>query len=210
MKKTIVALLSLTALLFVTSCNDYETYAEQTAKERQAIREFISARNINVISEATFKSQGNTTDVNKNEFVLLNSTGVYMQIVNKGCGAPLMNGESSGVLCRFNEYNILKDALILSNKYQDGSFMVDKMNVTRTSDSFTASFVSGAMVEHYGSTTVPTGWLVPLLYINLGRWVNEDDEIAQVNIIVPHSQGHQSSMSGVYPCYYELTYEKGR
>ena len=38
----------------------------------------------------------------------------------------------------------------------------------------------------------------------------EEDEIAKVNIIVPHSQGHQSAVTGVYPCYYEITYQKGR
>ncbi len=210
MKRIIITCLTLAAILLVTSCNDYETYAEQTEKERNAIRQFISERKINVISEATFKAQGNTTDVSRNEFVLFDNTGVYMQIVQKGSGAPIAAGETTGVLCRFNEYNILTDSLILSNNVMALTYLVDKMNVTRTSDSFTASFVSGAMLQRYNNASVPSGWLVPLLYINMGRWENEGDEIAKVNIIVPHSQGHQSSMTGVYPCYYELTYEKGR
>jgi hypothetical protein len=210
MKRIFIACLTLTAIMFVSSCNDYETYAEQTEKEHNAIREFIADRNINVITEATFKEQGNTTDVSKNEFVLFDNTGVYMQIVRKGCGSPIAAGETTGVLCRFNEYNILTDSLILSNNVMSLSYLVDKMNVTRTSDSFTASFVSGVMYQQYSNASVPAGWLVPLLYINVGRWEKEGDEIAKVNIIVPHSQGHQSSMTGVYPCYYELTYEKGR
>lgn len=93
MKRFFIACLTLTAIMFVSSCNDYETYAEQTEKERNAIREFIADRNINVITEATFKEQGNTTDVSKNEFVLFDNTGVYMQIVRKGCGSPIAAGE---------------------------------------------------------------------------------------------------------------------
>lgn len=210
MKRTIIAVFSLVALLFVTSCSHYETYAEQTEKERNAIREFLTERKINVISEATFKAQNYTTDVSKNEFVLFDNTGVYLQIVRKGCGSPIANGETTSVLCRFKEYNILTDSLILTNEVMKLSYLVDKMNVTRTSDSFTASFVEGAMLTQYNNASVPAGWLVPLLYINVGRLEKEEDEIAKVNIIVPHSQGHQSSMTGVYPCYYEITYQKGR
>ena len=105
MKKILFIMIAIAAVL--SSCNDYETYAEQTEKERNAIRQFISERKINVISEATFKAQGNTTDVSRNEFVLFDNTGVYMQIVQKGSGAPIAAGETTGVLCRFNEYNIL-------------------------------------------------------------------------------------------------------
>jgi hypothetical protein len=111
------------------------------------------------------------------------------------------------VLCRFKEYNILTDSLILTNEVMKLSYLVDKMNVTRTSDSFTASFVEGVMFTQYQSASVPAGWLVPLLYINVGRLEKEEDEIAKVNIIVPHSQGHQSAVTGVYPCYYEITYQ---
>ena len=201
---------SLVALLLVSSCSHYETYAEQTEKERNAIREFLNEKKINVISEATFKAQNYTTDVSKNEFVLFDNTGVYLQIVRKGCGSPIANGETTSVLCRFKEYNILTDSLILTNEVMKLSYLVDKMNVTRTSDSFTASFVEGAMYTQYQSASVPAGWLVPLLYINVGRLEKEEDEIAKVNIIVPHSQGHQSAVTGVYPCYYEITYQKGR
>lgn len=210
MKRTIIAVFSLVALLLVSSCSHYETYAEQTEKERNAIREFLSEKKINVISEATFKAQNYTTDVNKNEFVLFDNTGVYLQIVRKGCGSPIANGETTSVLCRFKEYNILTDSLILTNEVMKLSYLVDKMNVTRTSDSFTASFVEGVMFTQYQSASVPAGWLVPLLYINVGRLEKEEDEIAKVNIIVPHSQGHQSAVTGVYPCYYEITYQKGR
>ena len=60
----------------------------------------------------------------------------------------------------------------------------------------------------YGNS-VPSGWLVPLSYINLGRPQNPTDEIAKVKLIVPHSQGQSYATQSVYPCYYIITYEKG-
>ena len=60
----------------------------------------------------------------------------------------------------------------------------------------------------HSSTSVPAGWLVPLTYVNIGRPVEDDDEIAKVRLIVPHSQGTVDASSSVFPCYYEITYER--
>ena len=84
MKNLLSSLLILTALALLASCSHYETYAEQKEKETKAIRQYIIDKNINVISEATFNEQNQTTDVSKNEYVLFASSGVYMQIVRKG------------------------------------------------------------------------------------------------------------------------------
>ena len=62
------------------------------------------------------------------------------------------------------------------------------------------------LMYHSSSTSVPAGWLVPLNYINVGRPENENDEIAKVRLIVPHSQGTVDASSSVYPCFYEITY----
>ena len=91
----------------------------------------------------------------------------------------------------------------------------DIMDVTNTYGTFTASFNTsvnggGAMYQYYGSKAVPAGWLVPLTYINIGRQVSEDEEIAKVRLIVPHSQGHSDASSNVYPCFYEITYQEMR
>lgn len=210
MKKILVILYSLMLLAVIASCNDYETYAEQKDKERNAINRFINDSSINVIDEATFRSQGGITNVSRNEFVLFESTGVYMQIVRKGCGAPLKNGETATVLCRFTEKNILTDSIQATNNILTFSSVVDKMSVTRSSDSYTASFISGesVMSMYYGSS-VPSGWLVPLNYINLGRPKDATEETAKVKLIVPHSQGQSYASQNVYPCYYIITYEKG-
>jgi hypothetical protein len=89
------------------------------------------------------------------------------------------------------------------------------MSVKNTLGTFSASFdpTSSLIYNKYGSsnnTSVPEGWLVPLSYINLGRPINEGDEIARVKIIVPHTKGHPYATAGVYPCLYNLTYERGR
>ena len=89
------------------------------------------------------------------------------------------------------------------------SSLPDKMAVSNTLGTFTAQFVSGVMYSQYQSSSVPAGWLIPLTYINIGRFINEGDELARVNLIVPHSQGTVTATANVYPCFYELTYERG-
>ncbi len=137
-----------------------------------------------------------------------------MQIVREGCGEKLKNGETATVLCRFDERNLLTDTLQLSNNNLYWSAIVDKMTVNNTSGTFTAWYDSSSslMYSYYGggSTSVPSGWLVPLTYIKVGRPSAPDEKIAKVNIIVPHTQGHYYASMNVYPCLYTITYERGR
>lgn len=211
MRKSFLALVVLLAAFVLGSCNKTETYADQKKKETTAINKFIADSSFHVISESEFKANNYTTDVSKKEFVLFESTGVYMQIVRKGCGEKIKEGETATVLCRFSETNLLTDSLQLTNNVLAYSSIVDKLTVTNTSGSFTASFISGSSIMSlaYGSTSVPSGWLIPLSYINVGRPMKEGDQIAKVRLIVPHSQGHAYASQYVYPCYYEITYEKG-
>lgn len=212
MRNLALAFIALFAAVTVISCDDTETYAEQKDRERAAISRFIADSAINVITETQFAEQGYKTDLSKNQFVLLKNSGVYMQIVREGCGEKIKDGETTTVLCRFSERNILTDSLQLTNDVLSFSSIVDKMTVTNTSGTFTASFIKNqsVMAMFYGSTSVPSGWLVPFTYIKVGRQKNADEEIAKVNLIVPHTQGHQYASSGVYPCYYTITYERGR
>lgn len=212
MKKGYIFLLLPVLLAVFASCDDTETYAEQKNRERSAINKYIAEEGIKVISEQTFITNGYKTDVPKNEFVLFENTGVYMQIIREGCGEKLKDGETATVLCRFDEYNLLTDSLILSNRTLTYSSQVDKMTVKNTSGTFRGSFVQGSslMYVRYQSAAVPSGWLVPLTYIKLGRPVTADDEIARVKLIVPHTQGQQYAAESVYPCLYDITYERGR
>ena len=210
-------LLAMVVSLFA-ACNDYETYSDLKKKERQAISKFLVDSAINVISEKQFEEQGQTTDLKKNQYVLLDKSGVYMQIIRKGCGQQVESGKTVNVLCRFSETNILTDSMLIRNdivgtiymngQYIDVSQYVDKMTVQCNGSTFQASFVSGMMQLYHGTSSVPSGWLVPLLYINVGRPLQEGDEIAKVKLIVPHSQGTQTASQSVYPAFYVITYQR--
>lgn len=213
MKTFKLLICALLAVLAIASCSDSETYADQKKKERAAINRYIANQNIKVISEDQFKAQDCTTDTTKNEFVLFESDGVYMQILRKGSGEKLQDGETADVLCRFNEYNLLQsDSTLQSTNIYQYSWCYDKMTVKNTSGTFTGVFDKNfcVMYINYGSTAVPSGWLVPLSYINLGRYTSSDAELAKVRLIVPHSAGQSNAVQSVYPCLYEITYQRGR
>ena len=212
MRKIQIVIFAIIGIVALASCSNSETYADQKKKERTAINKLIADSTINVISESTFNAQDSTTDVSKNQYVLFESSGVYMQIIRKGCGEKIKDGETVTVLCRFNEYNLLQSADSVQLSNMGISWLVDKIMVKRNSGTYTASFDknSSLMYTAYSSAAVPNGWLIPLSYINIGRPTKEGDEIAKVKLIVPHSQGQQYASQNVYPCLYELTFQRGK
>lgn len=225
MKKLVYLFVALVAVVTaISSCSDSETYADQKKRERSAINTYIKEQGIKVLTEAEFKANEYKTDTSKHEFVYLDNSGVYMQIIRRGCGNKILNNETATVLCRYREYNLLTDSLQSTNMIAYYISLVDKMNVTNTSGTFTATFQAGESLMYtlYGSTSVPSGWLVPLSYINVGIQTEDNqtdvgnvslltktDEIAHVRLIVPHTQGHSYATSGVYPCLYDITYQRG-
>ena len=134
MKKLL--LVCIAAIAVLASCNDYETYGDKKEKERNAISKFISDYSILVIDEDQFVLQGCTTDTTRNEFVKLNKSGVYMQIVRPGCGEKLKDGETANICCRFREYDIEADTATFRNNVDIYSATVDVMRVTNTSGTF--------------------------------------------------------------------------
>ena len=219
MKKYFHFMLLVVCAVCCASCDHTETYADMKEKEQDAISRFLSAEGIQVIDEATFNAQGNATDLASNQFVYFSRNGVYMQIVRQGCGDRLEENKTVNLLCRFMEKNILTDSVLVRNDrptlvysssygYYDTSSFLDKMNVKRVGTVITASFVSGMMYQYHGSASVPAGWLVPLNYVCVGRPENDGDEVSKVRLIVPHSQGTGDDTASVYPCYYEITYER--
>ena len=90
MKKIAYFLMTLVAAVTVfSSCSDDETYADQKKRERNAINRYISERGIKVLKESEFEANGCVTDTAKNEFVYLDDSNVYMQIIRKGCGKKI-------------------------------------------------------------------------------------------------------------------------
>jgi hypothetical protein len=205
MKKLLYVFIVMTAVL--ASCNDYETYGDKKEKERNAISKFIADSSITVISEDQFNQQGKTTNLARNEFVKLDKSGVYMQIVRGGCGDILADGETTNIVCRFRERDILNDTLQAYNDVSAYAGIPDIMHISRTGGTYTASFTSGVMYSFYGAS-VPAGWLVPLPYIKVGRPQSMEDECSKVRLIVPHSQGHSTATSYVKPYYYIITFER--
>lgn len=213
-KLTVLLLLCVGAMAFV-ACDKQQTYAEQKDRERSAINKYIADSAVTVISEEQFATQNYTTSTAKNEWVLFQSTGVYMQVQRQGSGQKIKDGETVTVLCRFTERNLLTDTIeasnILAARY---AYWVDKMSVVNNSGTFTGGFIANqsTLVKAHSltSTSVPKGWLVPLSFIRVGRQGTAEDEVAKVRLIVPHDVGHMGATTSVIPYLYDITYERGR
>lgn len=231
MKKFLFAMIAFAAVLSFAACNDSETYKDMRDRELDSISSFLRKENIKVISEDEFNRRWNKnqrltdTAKNNNEWVLFNSNGIYMQVIDQGCGDYIKKGTSVDVLVRFDEYNLSYAAemsykcLTLSNKFRDYSYYEDKMSVTNTSGTFTGSFVDPSrslMAITYNSSysglssTVPSGWLIPFTWIKIGRPKTDDDRIAHVRLLVPHSYGTTSASGSVQACVYDMILQKGR
>ena len=206
MKKLAYILILLAVVL--TSCNDYETYGDKKEKERNAIAKFIADSSFTVITEEEFVKNGYKTDLERREFVKLDKSGVYMQIVRQGCGDNVKENETLTIDCRYTEYDIINDSTMTQNVTVDFSSLPDRMTVTNSSGTFTATFISGCMSSIYGSTSVPAGWIVPLTYIKVGRPQTADETCSKVRLIVPHTQGHVYASSTVMPYFYTITYQR--
>lgn len=191
MKKLILSILALMAICIgFQACSDTKTYAEMMEEEDDAIRDFIKANDITVISQSEFYAQDSMTG--NNEYVQLTS-GVYMNIVDKGSSSPSDTVKNNDlILVRFMEYDILAEDTTLSNIADPGN--VDEFKYTKTSTSIAGIFTQGYMYNYYGSS-VPAGWLVPLDYVRSG---------AHVKLIVPHKMGHSTALSNVYPYFYDI------
>ncbi len=202
-------------LTTLASCSNGETYADMKEKEKDAIESFLENNSlcghINVIDEATFAAQGYTTNLDRNEFVVFDADGIYLQIVRPGQGKTMVEmaqedkkGEvTKPIVCKFFEYDIKNASQTNSNIYTNS--VPDEMLCTYNlrARSYTASFTSGYMSSKYGSV-VPKGWLKPLDYVKMTK---VDGVEAKVRIIVPHTSGTANASSYVLPFYYEITYQ---
>ena len=218
--------LLLMVMCMLVACEEEQTYAEQKKAEYRAINSFLQkgvtvldqelgdtilhVDPINHITEEKFYAQDSTTDVSRNEYVLFPATGIYMQIVRKGAGQKLQANDTVHLLCRYKEYNISGDSIQTRNDNAYYIGMLDELLVISNYGTITGSFIQGMMRRNYSSINVPEGWLVPLRYINIGRQVSSEEEIAKVRLIVPHSVGQSNAVSRVYPCFYEITYQQSR
>lgn len=196
--------------LISQSCNEGKTYAEMKEDEREAIKRFIELNDIKVIDEDQFEAQDSTTNVSANEYVLFEESGVYMQVIERGKGETLEDGRHE-ILARYVEEHIKTDGSTdtlslntLSNLYPHP----DEFVLTKSNNSLSATFgTNGAMYGAHSSAYVPSGWLLPLNYLKVGREISAR---AKIRLILPHGQGTSTASSQVIPCFYEITYQMSR
>ncbi len=222
MKKNYL-LWAVTALIMLAlqSCNNGKTYAEMKEEEADAINKYILENDIKVISEADFAAQDSTTK--ENEYVLLDESGVYMHVDNRGPGEEVLGNGTYDMVARFVEIALQTrsdlgmtagDTLLANFHVSNPSYTIkgEDFKLTISGESYSASFTrsdSYSMYGMYGTVAVPSGWLIPLRYLKPGR-TNDAEKIARVKLIVPHSEGTSSATQSVYPCFYELTYNMTR
>lgn len=211
------------------SCNNGKTYAEMKEEEADAVNAWILSHDYKIISEKEFYAQDTMT--NENEFVLFDETGVYMNIMCKG--PKNANGEYRGHVLKDGSYEILSRFVEIAMQTRDtpqmevGDTILANMKLygmpsmelfpedyklTISGSSYSAAFQSYRQYSMYGmysTTSVPSGWLLPLKYLKPARTQSMDD-VARVRILVPHGQGTSTASKYVYPCYYELTYNIGK
>lgn len=205
MKKISILLVSVFLLgLIFPACNNGKTYAELKEEERDAINRFIDKEGIKVISLDQFKAQDSTTNVKENEFVLFSDNGVYMQIIERGNGEELKDGRHE-ILARYMETQILESGEQDTLSYNTEYTYPEDMMVTKSGKNYQGTFTSGTMT-YYGAA-VPSGWLLPMNYLRIGREISGRSKI---RLIVPHGEGTITASSRVYPCYYEITYQLAR
>lgn len=183
------------AAVSMSSCNDGKTYAEMMEEEKETISKFMSDSGF--VSIDQYPSNGVFAE---NEFLLF-SDGLYMNVVDSGNGEKFKDGDI--VTVRFTEVN-LSNQVIMSNMKstaQGTNPDVFRYRVSGSSQSGTFIYENDSeyplMLQIYQSTSVPSGWLVPLKYVRDGAFVK---------LIVPHKLGQSDAVYYVYPCYYEIQY----
>lgn len=209
MKKLTYILLGLVAvssLLF--SCKeDEETYADQKEREAKQVRAWLDTHDVDVITLKEFLQDTITNnpetgpDKTRNEYVLFEDNGVYMQIVRRGEGRLLGPDEIWYMNARYVETYVGTGDTMTMNLYQQDP---DVFYVKRTGDNYTASFSSGIMSLRYGYS-VPSAWLMAMPFI---KPVLLNGQSAKIRLIAPHNQGTQAAASSVYPAFYEIVITK--
>lgn len=191
------------------ACDNHKTYAELKEEERDAIQRFIEVRNIKVIDEDQFEEQDSTTNVDLNEYVLFEESGVYLQVIERG-GGELMEDGRHDILVRYEEEQISDDGTtdtLSLNTWTNYYPHPDEFIVTKSGDSYSGTFSTGAMYNTHGSTSVPSAWMLVLDYVKPGRKLSDR---SWIRMIVPHSEGTMSASQKVFPTYYEIKYQLAR
>lgn len=216
MKKLLFLFLALLAIggLF-QACDNSKTYAEQLEEEKDAVNKFIKDHDFRIISKEEFEQDTITLSRENgdsyDEFVAF-SNGVYFQIVDRGSKNAVDTFANNDYICaRYVEQNIASRDTTCFNV-----FLPAYADLTQLyQDPATFRYVSettniyGVFVEMdyywasaYGTTAVPSGWLLALPYVRNN---------AHVRLIVPSKMGHSGAQQSVIPFFYDIwEFEKSK
>ena len=206
MKKLIYIVFGIVAVssLFSSCKDEEETYAEQKEREAKQVRAWLDTHEVDVITLADFLKDTVTNnpetgpDFTRNEYVLFEDNGVYMQIVRRGEGRQISAGDTWYMNARYVESYVGSGDTLTMNLFQQDP---DVFYVKRTGDNYTASFTSGIMSRAYGYS-VPNAWIMAMPFIKPG--LLNGSGAAKVRIVAPHNQGTQTAATTVYPTFYEI------
>lgn len=206
MKKLIYLVFGLVVVSsFLSSCKDDEmTYAEQKEREAQQVRAWLDSHDIDVITLSEFLKDTITSnpetgpDTSRNEYVLFEDNGVYMQIVRRGEGRTIESDNTWYFNARYVEVYVGSGDTLTMNLFQQ---VPDVFYVKRSGGSYSGSYQGGGIMARTYGNTLPSAWLMTMPFIKPGV-LNGDG--AKVRIIAPHNQGTQTAASSVYPTFYEI------
>lgn len=173
------------------------TYDKLKEIEASQIMKWISDHNISVTGPSSLL-EDSTSNVENNEYALFEDLGIYMQIVRRGDGSLIEDGETRYYNVRYVEVNIGTGDTLTTNVYQQDP---DAFYLRRSGDNYGGAYISGVMARTYG-TPVPNALMLPFQYIKPGTM--NSNSAAKVRLIVPHVHGTQKAATEVYPAFYEI------
>lgn len=218
MRKLPIYLFAILALAIgVSSCSHTKTYAEMLSDQKKEIDNFITTKDIDVISASAFSQmldeEGKMLPeeakkmVANNQYALF-SNGLYLQIVDAGSGDTIKTRDN--VVVRYVEHNITQNdttslnVFIPNTKFSNMTSLYtlpDVFSYTRTVNEYSGdatqrgTFTQGTMYSTYG-TTVPASWLFIINYIRKG---------ARIRMIAPADLANALASRGtLHPFYYDI------
>ncbi|MDR3060934.1 MAG: DUF4827 domain-containing protein [Dysgonamonadaceae bacterium] len=175
MKKGILFILSLIAvIIFISSCNDQKTAQELIQEEKKAIERFIARNGIRTLS--SYPKDGVFAE---NEYYR-NPDGLYIHVVDSGNGRRVV--VSDEIQVRFDEMQYFKS--------DTSSVSSDLISI----DPFAFLYGNPYSYDNYGGYYTCIGWVIPLSYVGEG---------AIVNLIIPSNLGASGDQNAYRPVFYK-------
>lgn len=196
-----ISILFLFALLVCTGCGKTQTYAELLKQEQESIDKFLQyggrftadlpANTNDIIATEDQRYVSNTVPFYKLE------NGVYMQVVDKGNGEPIVKGKS-GVTFRFLRINLNHWAASPTeiNMFDPLNGGVGNYYYTNV-DSYYFIFNPVYTVSSSQYYTYGMGIEYPLAYLT---------NKAKVYLVVPSKLGFADGVNSVVPYLYYIEY----